>query len=981
MTTTADIIRRRRARKARKKSAQSRSRWRLGLLTFAFIVLGVLPVGITLGGAMAIYRNATRDLPAPQASLSQGAMVGLTEMYDRSGNTLLLADASTSTNNWLDLALTPAYVLKATLRAEQPNFLSIKQPNIFSTYTRLWENVLLGPLPPDQTLTGRLVRGVIAPMPATPNTDAVGREIALVTEIERRYTPQQILEWYLNTADYGNGARGIQAAAQTYLGKDATDVSLDEAAMLAAIPLATQYNPLDNETASRGRQRDLLRAMRTGGDITGNEFDAAASVQTPILLALNQPEQIAPEFVAYARRQAQDILDGQGRNGTELVARGGLKIITTLDLDLYYQSKCALRIQLARLSGKATSPDAEDGKPCTAAGYMPVTSTPLNGSAPDMGTVVVIDAATGEIKSMVGPATKLDSQPGPTLYPFVYFTAFVRAQANPATMVLDIPRKFPGAAEGLIYTPTNPDGRFRGPINLRDAMSAWLLPPAAQIASERGMGTVLSLAHRIGLNSLGEDGRYDLSLLEHGGAVSVLDMTYAYSVFAAMGDMHGIPTQAIGQGYRQRNPVAVLRIEDATGNTIWEYNKALVAQNKVGVFTNDVGYLVNSILSDQIKRRQVLGDSVSVLELPRANAVVSGLAGDKSQDWTVGYTPQLVTSIHLQRSDDSAMALDPMGMDGAALIWRGLMQYAHDRDSLPNADWSRPDTVTALSVCDRSGLLPNGDCPTHTELFLTSSGFQPQQQDTYWQKVVINSQSGQRATASTPNQLQVGKLFFVPPQEAADWWQSNNLPLPPLGYDNVSRPELFSDVQLLQPQPYAYVGGAVDIRGTLKPEDMKYFQLSYGEGASPSGYLQIGNQQTSFTAGSSLGTWDTTGLSGLYTLLLTVVHRDNSAESATVQVIVDNTPPVISLSAGEAGKIYRFPQESSINLSANVSDDYQVQRVEFYKDGEFLGTDTDNPYDYTYTLTGTGTFTFTAVAFDAVGNQTSSSISVEVTRG
>ncbi len=981
MTTTADIIRRRRARKARKHSAQTRTRWRIGLLAAAFIFLVVLPVGITLGGAMVIYRNATRSLPNPQESLSKGALVGLTELYDRSGNTLLLSDASSDSSTWLNLSQTPAYVLKATLRAEQPNFLTIKPPNIFSTYSRLWENMLFGPLSPDQSLTGRLVRGVIAPMPATPNTDAVGREIALVTEIERRYTPEQILEWYLNTADYGNGARGIQAAAQTYLGKDVTVLSLDEAAMLAAIPLATQYNPLDNETAARGRQRDLLRSMRTGGDISGSEFDAAASVQTPILLALNQPEQIAPEFVAYARRQAQDILDGQGRNGTELVARGGLKIITTLDLDLYYQSKCALRIQLSRLGGKATSPDAEDGKPCTAAGYMPTTTAPLSGDAPDMGTVVIMDAATGEIKSMVGPATKLDSQPGPTLYPFVYFTAFVRAQANPATMVLDIPRKFPGAAEGLIYTPANPDGRFRGPINLRDAMSAWLLPPAAQIASERGMGTVLSLAHRIGLNSLGEDGRYDLSLLERGGAVSVLDITYAYSVFATMGDMHGIPTQAIGQGYRQRSPVAVLRIEDGSGSIIWQYDDKQVAQNQVGVFTHDVGYLVNSILSDQIKRRQVLGDSVSVLELPRANAVVSGMAGDKSQDWTVGYTPQLVTSVHLQRSDDSVMALDPMGMDGAAVIWRGVMQYAHDRDSLPNADWTRPDTVTALSVCDRSGLLPNGDCPTHTELFLTSGGFQPQQQDTYWQKVVINSQSGLRATASTPNQLQVGKLFFVPPQEATDWWQSNNLPLPPVGYDNVSRPELFSDVQLLEPQPYAYVGGKVDIRGTLKPDDMKYFQLSYGEGASPSGYFQIGEQQTTFTAGTSLGTWDTTGLSGLYTLLLTVVHKDNTAESAAVQVIVDNTPPTISLSAGEAGKIYRFPQDSSVTLSANVTDDYQVQRVEFYRDGEFLNTDTDNPYEYAYTLPGTGTYNFTAVAFDAVGNQSSSTITIEVTRG
>ncbi len=980
MTTSAAIIRKRRARKARKQTTQTRTRWGIGLLTAVVLLLGVLPLTVTFGGAALAYRNATRNLPAPQESLSQGAMVGLTELYDRSGSTLLLTEQSASERTWLTLAQMPAYVLKATLRAEQPNFLSMQKPNVFVAFNRLWENMLFGPLLPDQSLTGRLVRGVIAPLPEAANSDAIGREIALVTEIERRYTPEQILEWYLNTADYGNGARGIQAAAQTYLGKDATALSLDEAAMLAAIPLATQYNPLDNETAARGRQRDLLRGMRAGTDINSEEFDTAATTKTPILLSLNQPEQIAPEFVAYARRQAQDILDGQGRDGSELVSRGGLRIITTLDLDLYNQSKCALRIQLARLAGKATSPDADDGEPCRAAGYMPVTSAPLDGNAPDSGSMVIMDATTGEIKSMVGPATRLDSQPGPMLYPFVYFTAFVRAQANPATMVLDIPRKFPGAADGLIYTPANPDGRFRGPVNLRDAMSAWLLPPAAQIASERGMSTVLSLAHRIGLNSLGEDGRFDLSLLEHGGAVSVLDMTYAYSVFAAMGDMRGIPTQAIGQGYRQRNPVAVLRIEDDAGNIIWNYDAAQIAQNQVGVYPHDVGYLVNNILSDQLKRRQVLGDKVAVLELPRANAVVVGMAGDKTENWTVGYTPQLVTSVHLQRSDDTVMALDSDGLDGAAVIWRGVMQYAHDRDSLPNADWTRPDKVVALSVCDRSGLLPNSDCPTHTEIFLADGGFQPQQEDTYWQKVVINSQSGLRATASTPNQLQIGKLFFVPPPDADEWWRTNNLPLPPLGYDNVSRPELFSDVQLLQPQPYAYVGGAVDVRGTLKPEDLQYFQLSYGEGASPGGYLQVGSQQTVFTPGSSLGTWDTTGLSGLYTLLLTVVHKDNTAESASVQVIVDNTPPTITLSAGEPGKIYRWPQEDSLTLSATVGDDYQIQRVEFYRDGEFLGSGTENPYAFAYTLTGTGTFTFTAVAFDAVGNQTSSSTTVEVTR-
>ena len=316
MTSAAHIIRRRRARQARQQTRQQRSRIWLGMLAAALLLFGLLPLGVAVGGALVMYRSAVRGLPLPEASLSQGLTLGLTEMYDRSGATLLLSDLSGSERQWLTLADLPAYVPQATLRAEDGNYLSNKPDSLITTFSRLWENTLFGSYTTDRTLTGRLVRGVIAPLPERPTSDDIGREIALEAEIEQRYTPEQILEWYLNTADYGNQSYGIQAAAQTYLGKDAADLTLDEAAMLAAIPLATQYNPLENETAARGRQRDLLRAMRTAGEIAAEDYDVAVTTQTPIMLTLNQPEQIAPEFVAYARRQAQDILDAQGRNGT-----------------------------------------------------------------------------------------------------------------------------------------------------------------------------------------------------------------------------------------------------------------------------------------------------------------------------------------------------------------------------------------------------------------------------------------------------------------------------------------------------------------------------------------------------------------------------------------------------------------------------------------------------------------------------------------
>ncbi|MEZ4669807.1 MAG: transglycosylase domain-containing protein [Anaerolineae bacterium] len=892
----------------------------------------------------------------------------------------MLSDQADSQRQWFRLADLPGYVAQATLRAEDPDYLDMQPESLFSTFSRLWENALFGSYRLDRSLTGRLVRGVIQPLPERPTSDAVGREIALVSEIERRYTPQEILEWYLNTMDYGNQAYGIQAAARTYLGKDAVELTLDEAAMLAAIPLATQYNPLDNETAARGRQRDLLRAMRTANEITSEQYDVAATTQTSILLTLNQPDQLAPAFVAYARRQAQDILNAQGRDGTQLVARGGLKIITTLDLDLYYQSECTLRAQMARLAGQNTTVETLDGQPCSASFDLPQNAAALAGSAPDTGTVVILDAATGEIKTMIGTATKLDAQPGPTLYPFVYFAGFVSARSTPGSMVLDIPRQFPGAAENLIYTPTNPDGRFRGPLNLRDAMSGWLLPPAAQVASESGLGRVLSFAHRIGLNSLGEDGRFDLSLLERGGAVSVLDMAYAYSVFASMGDMRGVPVQPVGLGYRQRSPVAVLRIEDEAGNIVWQYDEQQVALNQVGIYPHDVGYLLNDILADQTVRRQILGDSASVLDLNRKAAVVSGLAGDRTEDWTVGYTPQLVTAVYLKRGDGAALSLDPNGLQGAAAVWRVLTQYAHDRSGLPPADWARPDGVINLNICERSGLLANGDCPVRNELFL-AAGLQPTETDTYWQKVLINSQTGQRATASTPNELRVSSLYFIPPDEARSWWEANNLPLPPTQYDSLSRPTLFSAVQILQPQPLAYVGGAVDVRGTMDTAGLKYFQLSYGQSESPTSFFSIAGQQTSFTQGTSIGTWDTNGLSGLYTLLLTVVREDNTSEQASVQVIVDNTAPTITLIPTEPGKVYRWPVDTVIPLEAAAQDDYQVQRVEFYAGDQLVATDTEAPYALDWTIPNAGDVVFTAVAFDAVGNQASSSVTVQVARG
>lgn len=984
MGSATQIIQRRRRRAQRRQARHNRNRLWGAIIGVLLLALVVLPGATLAGGALAMYAQAVRALPEPLDTIYLDPIVGPTQLYDRSGETLLFSvqDPLGDERSWIALDSLPSYVVDATLLMEDPGYLTRARSGLPSAMVKLWQNTFNGPLPGDPSLTGRLVRNAIVQQGEFATAYDREREIALVAEINRHYTPEEVLEWHLNTNFYGNEAFGIEAAAQVYLGKSAVDLTLDEAALLAAIPVAPQYNPIDNEVAARGRQDDVLRALLQDEKITSVDYDLAVTTSTPVLEAGGQIPDVAPNFALYARRQAKDILDWLGHDGARLVSRGGLHITTTLDLDLYYQSECALRTHMNRLSGDASPVRALDGSTCDSALYLPPVNAVTLERPPDSGALVILDVHTGEIKTMVGPVVDRIYQPGVTLQPFVYFEGF-RTGETPADMVLDIPRPLPGAAEGLIYTPANPDGQFRGPINLRDAMSAWLLPPAVQIANERRLDNILGRAHLLGINSLDENARYDLSLLERGGQVSVLDMAYAYSVLSSMGEMRGRQVEPIGRSYRERDPVAVLRIADADGNVLWEYGGSqyepdcAVAPNCTFIYDDELGYLVNHVLADQATRTRVLGqENVGVLDTGRATAVVNGTTGDRRDAWTLGYTPQIVAGVHLGRTDDAAMTLDALNSDGSAPVWRALMDYVTIRDGLPPDDWPRPDNISELSVCERSGLLPNGICPTRREIFIDN--IQPNRLDTYWQAVDINSQTNQLATVNTPAGSRSERVYFIPPTEAMDWWEANNQPLPPTEYDTVSRPELLGAAALLQPAPFAYVGGTVDIRGSLDPTNMQFYQLAYGQGLNPAEWIQIGPQQTEFTRGASLGSWDTTGLDGLYSLRLTVVLNDNSLETDVRQVTVDNLPPTVTLTTSQP--VYRWPQDQVISLEAEVEDNLAIERVEFYYNGEFFGTDEEWPYGFEWDITRVGVERFGVVAFDAVGSQASSEVTVEVIR-
>jgi len=988
MTSTAHIIRRRRHRDERQR-LQRHQRITWSIVVGVIVLFGVvLPGGVAFGSALTIYADAATVIPPFGENALTTGDGAATRLYDRTGEILIhtLQDPITrSSDTWVRLDTLPDHVIDATLVVEDVDFLDSRFDAV-GTLVGLWQNIFIAPTPPDGSLVGRLARNVI-PLGTGSTADQRAREVALVAELHRRHTAEQLLEWHINTNYYGSEAYGIEAAAQIYLGKRAVDLTLDEAALLASIPTAPQYNPFDNEIAARGRQSDTLRVLLNRRLIAPETYERASAIVTPIQPTSAYLPPIAPEFVTTARRQAERILTDQALDGAGLVARGGLRIITTLDLDLYREAECALDVGLARVNGVTASPITRDGSPCRSASLIPdggdYALRSDGDGFPDSGSVVVMDARTGEIRAMVGAVTRAGYQPGITLTPIVYLEGFNGGNSleTPATMMFDIPTQFPGSEDGLIYTVSNADGRFRGVLNVRDALGAALTPPAAAIAYRQGMGSIISTAHQIGINGLDES-RYDLMLLERGGAVSLLDMAYAYSVFASGGDMRGVQVEPVARGHRGRDPVTVARIEAADGTVLWNYDAEDAARcGSFATCTNllqeGLAYVINDILADQETRWSVIGQG-SPLDVTRPTAVVNGVTADRRDNWTLGYTPDYIVGVHYGRADATPITLDDYGLRGAASIWRALMDYAHSRDGIAGSQWDRPDGVIELRVCEKSGLLPNGVCPVYTEIFL--DGTQPRSEDTFWQVREINSRTGQLATASTSAEFRSDAVYFVPPDNAMDWWRANNQPLPPEDYDTVSRPELFDSVRILAPGLFAYVGGTVEIRGELDADNLQYYQLSYGQGLNPTEYIDIGGQQIAYISGDPLALWDTTELDGLYTLLLVSVAPDSSYESEVVQVTVDNTAPNVTLSVIEPERVYRFPTDDRIELAATVEDNLAIARVEFFRDGEYLGADEMYPFGFEWRIDSAGVKAFSATAFDQVGNQASAEITVEVGR-
>jgi membrane peptidoglycan carboxypeptidase len=685
-------------------------------------------------------------------------------------------------------------------------------------------------------------------------------------ELTRRYSKDEILEMYLNEIFYGNQAYGIEAAAETYFGKPARDLNLAEASFLAGLPQAPAlYDPYTNLPAARERQQYVLEQMVRTSLITDAERAAAERAPLNLKPPTTGSAEEAPHFVTYVRQLIED------QFGTEAMFREGLQITTSLDLDMQHVAEQAARSHIADIKARNATNAA----------------------------VVSIQPRTGEIMAMLGSVDFDDPsidgqvnvalslrQPGSTLKPFTYVTAFTRGW-NPATLLMDVPTTFGGN-----YKPNDFDNQFPGPMRIRQALAQSRNIPAVEALQFVTVPEMLATAHRFGINDLRDPQRYGLSVTLGGGEVKLLDLTYAYSVFANGGRQVGadVPAERRDAAFRQFDPVAVLKVADSTGKVLYEYRPPQGAE----VMDPRVVYQITSILSDDQARAPTYGRN-SVLVLPNRPAAVKTGTTDAFRDsWVVGYTPDLVTGVWVGNTDNTPMK-DVLGVAGAGQIWHDVMASA--LESTPATPFNPPPGVAEAEVCALSGLLPTDECrqnalPIHgtvRDIFVPGVNL-PTRADDMHQRIEVCKLTGERATPLVPANAREDRVFVSFPDAYRTWADSHGYSQPPSSdCSDIYKGERVADI--LGPSGSIVAGSTVQVVGSAYIDDFHHYTLDVGAGDTPSTWTAITDQRPQAVDKALLGVWNTTGLTpGRYTLRLRVFDSFANAQEATSAVTVAPPP-------------------------------------------------------------------------------------------
>jgi penicillin-binding protein 1C len=637
----------------------------------------------------------------------------------------------------------PLYLRQASLATEDRSFYSHPGVDLVGIVRAMWIDLRRGDMRAGgSTITQQVARNLLL-TESERNERSLRRKLReslLAWQLTRRFEKDEILALYLNQTYYGGLAYGVEAAAQTFFGKQVGDLDLAECALLAGLPQSPAlYNPFTDPEAANARQAIVLGLMEADGYITAEQRDLAQS--EPLVFA-EQPYPIeAPHFVMMVRRQIDELFTPE-----QIYEHGGLVVRTSLDLDWQHHAEKAIARQLEDLGH---SPDGLGHN--------------VNNAA-----IVALDSHSGEILALVGSPDYFDAasagainmalaprQPGSALKPLVYAAAFDPGAPSggwtAATLLLDVRTSFI-THDGKAYTPANYDQCEHGPVLARQALASSLNIPAVITLDHVGLESLFDLATRMGITTLGDPHQYDLSLALGGGEVRLLELTAAYGAFA--------------NGGFSLAPSAILEARDFQGNLLYSPPKPIQER----VLDERIAWLISDILSDNDARRLGFGPN-SILRLDRPAAVKTGTTSNFHDNWTVGYTPDLVVGVWAGNTNYEPMR-GVNGLTGAAPIWHAFMRAV--LSGQPVQDFIRPDGLEQVEVCALSGLLPGDACPyRRLEWFL--AGTQPTQTDTFYRQVTLDRATGLLADASTPPERQVRQLALDLPPQAQPWGRAEGL--------------------------------------------------------------------------------------------------------------------------------------------------------------------------------------------------------------
>lgn len=475
------------------------------------------------------------------------------------------------------------------------------------------------------------------------------QEVTMAVAVERKYSKREIMEMYLNSVYFGEGAFGIAAAAETYFNKPAEDLTLAESTMLVGLlPAPSAFSPVSGDKQeAKERQEWVLSRMVKNGYIDEEQKQSAENKNIKYASRPKEPHNHAQHFVMMVLDELKE------KYGEENIARGGFEVTTTLDLNWQKQSEQRIKDQVEKIKVFGAN----------------------NAS------MVAIDPRSGEIRALVGSVDwnnpkygKVNMalgprQPGSSFKPIYYTEALDKRLVTAATVLEDEPKKFGD------YQPQNFDFKFRGSIPLRYALAQSLNIPAIEVMQKLGVDEASKTAQRMGIQSVNEPEKYGLSLALGTAEVTVLDMTKAYSAFANNGE--------------QYEAHKVVSIKDKFDNDIFE-----AESKKKRVMSKEASFLISSILSDNKARAATFGNSLTVDG--KQAAVKTGTTDDSRDAWTMGYTPDLTVGVWVGNNQNKPME-GLMGSTSAGAIWRDTVSsFAVNQ----NGDVFKPtNSIVHTQIC------------------------------------------------------------------------------------------------------------------------------------------------------------------------------------------------------------------------------------------------------------------------------------------